>query len=87
MKDEVKHKANIIYKGTSVDNPEETYIGETKLIAEERWKQHDNPTYDSAPAKYLREHPTDKFEWEILSPSYSNGFRQKNHKALFSRIQ
>ena len=87
LKDEVKHKANIIYKGTSVNNPEETYIGETKQIAEERWKQHENPAHDSAPAMYLREHPDDKFEWEILSPSYSNGFRRKIHEALFIRKQ
>ena len=83
IKDDIKHKANVIYKGTSTNNPEETYIGETKLIAEERWKQHENPNHDSAPSKYLRENTNDTLCWVILSISSSNEQKRKIHEALF----
>ena len=46
------YKANVIYRGTSISNPEITYKGESKLNAEIRWKQH--PTHDSAPSKHLK---------------------------------
>lgn len=83
LKDDVKHKANVIYKGTSIDNPEQSYIGETRLIAEERWTQHEDPNHNSAPSKYLNENPGDRLEWEIISSSSSNAFRRKIHEALF----
>ena len=83
LKDPVIHKANIIYKGTSVSNPEETYIGETKQIAKERWGQHQNPKHESAPSQHLRNNPEDSFEWIIISSSSSNAFKRKIHEALF----
>ena len=43
IKDKIIHKANVIYKGTSKSKPEVAYIGETKLIAAARWKQHEDP--------------------------------------------
>ena len=83
LKDPIKHKANVIYKGTSINNPEESYVGETKQIAEKRWDQHEDPKHDSAPSRYLNENIGDKFHWQILSSSSSNGFRRKIHEALF----
>ena len=38
LKDRIKHKANIIYKGIS--SCKESYIGETKHNAKIRWKEH-----------------------------------------------
>ena len=83
IKDKIKHKANVIYKGTSESNPEITYIGETKLIAESRWEQHENPRHDSAPSRHLRENQDDKMIWEILSISSLNINKRKIHEALF----
>ena len=83
IKDDIKHKANIIYKGTSTSNPQETYIGETKLIAEERWKRHEDPNHDSAPSKYLKKNKHDTLVWEILSISSANDTKRKIHEALF----
>lgn len=83
IKDKVVHRANVIYKGTSENNPGESYIGETKQIVEERWKQHEDPTHESAPSKYLQENPSDKFVWEVISTSSSNWLKRRIHEALF----
>ena len=83
IKDKIVHRANVIYKGTSENNPVESYIGETKQIAEERWKQHEDPAHDSAPSKYLQENPNDHFTWEVLSTSSSNLLKRRIHEALF----
>ena len=85
VKDPIKHKSNVIYKGTSSNDAEVSYIGETKLIAQSRWNQHENPSHDSAPSKYLTEHTDDTFTWEILSGSSTNAFKRKIHEALFIR--
>ena len=42
VKDKIVHQANAIYKGTSVGNPDVTYIGETSQITTLRWNQHAN---------------------------------------------
>ena len=83
LKDKIKYKANVIYKGTIATEPEKTYIGETKLIAEKRWGQHEDPSHDSAPAKYLETNTGEKFVWEILSMSFSDTNKRKIHEALF----
>ena len=83
LKDEVKHKANVVYKGTSVNNPEETYIGETAQLSTERWNQHENPSHVSAPSKFLQENENDRFNWEILTSTSSNWLKRKIHEALF----
>ena len=83
LKDEIQHKANVIYKGTSLKDPNVQYIGETAQIAQQRWKQHEDPKHDSAPSKFLKENEGDKFEWIILSSSSSYWLKRKIHEALF----
>ena len=83
VKDKIVHQANAIYKGTSVGNPDVTYIGETSQITTLRWNQHEDPTHDSAVANYLRENPEDSFTWEILTTSSANWLKRKIHEALF----
>ena len=63
--------------------PDTSYIGETKLIVETRWRQHQDPKHDSAPSHYLRENPQQIFNWEILSISSSDTNKRKIHEALF----
>ena len=81
LKDKIQHKANVIYRGTSNANSEISYIGETKQIAEARWKQHENPSHDSAPSKYLIENADDSFTWEILCRASDSNFKRKIHEA------
>ena len=83
LKDKIKYKANIIYKGTIDTKPDVNYIGETKLIAETRWSQHQDPKHISAPSQYLRENPNVMFTWEILAFSSSNTNKRKIHEALY----
>jgi len=83
LKDQVKHRANVIYKIASLTKPEIAYIGETKLIVEERWKQHHDPKHDSAPSKYLRNNIDDQFKCEIIAASYSHWLKRKIHESLF----
>ena len=72
LKDEIRHKANVIYKGTSIKNSKVNYIGETALIAQQRWKQHEDPKHNSAPSKFLKENEGDQFEWVIPASSSSH---------------
>ena len=83
LKDKVKYKACVIYKGTIDSKPDIAYIGETKLIADSRWKQHQDPNHDSAPSKYLRENPSETFSWEILCMSSSDSNKRRIHEALY----
>ena len=79
----MKRKANVIYQGTNKNNPEESYIGETKQIVEERWKQHEDPAHESAPSKHLRNNETDSFTWSVVTLSSQNWLKRKIHEALF----
>ena len=79
------HRANVIYRGISQENPGDSYIGETKQIVDERWKQHEDPSHDSAPSRHLREHQTDRFTWSVLTSSSQNWLKRKIHEALFIR--
>ena len=83
LKDKIKHKSNVIYKGTGTLKSNISYIGETTLIAESRWNQHEDPKHDSAPSKYLNDNKDETFKWEILSMSTSNYLKRKIHEALF----
>ena len=71
------------YTKEQANNPGESYIGETKQIAEERWKQHEDPAHASAPSKYLQENPNNHFSWEVLSTSFSNLLKRQIHEVLF----
>ena len=65
IKDEILHKANVIYRGTSVTNPEDFYIGETAQISTLRFNEHEDPKHDSAPSKYLKENEDHRFTFYV----------------------
>ena len=83
LKDKSQYTSCVIYQGTSNDNNNIKYIGETKFITTHRWEQHNDPTHDSSPAKYLRDHPEDSFNWQVLSMASTNTNKRKIHEALF----
>ena len=83
LKDDIKHRANVIYRGISKNNREDSYIGETAQIVEQRWKQHEDLNLNSAPSKHLQENNSDGFDWEVISTSSTNWLRRKIHEALF----
>ena len=83
LKDKSKYTSCVIYQGTSNDNDNIKYIGETKFITTHRWEQHNDPSHDSTPARYLRDHPEDRFNWQVLSMAPKNTNKRKIHEALF----
>ena len=83
LKDQSKYHACVIYQGTVSTDDTIKYIGETKLIAELRWKQHNDPRNESSPAKFLKENPTREFNWKVLCRSSRNPNKRKIQEALF----
>ena len=78
-----KYNLFVVYQGTSNADSNTKYIGETKFITTHRWEQHNTRTYDSSPAKYLREQPGDSFSWEVLSRTPMNANTLQIQEALF----
>ena len=65
LKDRIKHKANIIYKG--ICSCKESYIGETKRNAEIRWKEHcSNNDKKSEVAEHLLTNPGHTINWKVV---------------------
>ena len=65
LKDKVKHYSCVIYQGDC--SCDQNYIGETGQNAEIRWNEHGDKNSKSEPAKHLKENPTHKFRWTIIS--------------------
>ena len=66
LKDRIKHKANIIYKG--IFSCKESYIGETKHNAEIRWKEHCcNNDKKSEVAEHLLTNPGHTINWQVIT--------------------
>ena len=51
---------------------EQKYISETRHNVELRWKEHENTSKDSEPAKHLKENLSHKFSWKILFAARKN---------------
>ena len=65
LKDEMKHKANIVYKGIFSCN--ESYIGKTKRNAEIRWKEHcSNNDKKSEVAEHLLKNSGHTINWQVI---------------------
>ena len=74
VKDSVKHKADINYKGTSAKLSEVTYIVETSQNAAIRWNKH------------LLEHK-DEFIWKVLTTSSSNWLKRSIFLQILYKIR
>ena len=70
LKDKVDHYSCVIYRGDS--SCDQNYIGETVRNAKIRWNEHEDKNSKSEPVKHLKENPTYKFTWNIISkvPEY-----------------
>ena len=66
LKDRIKHKANIVYKGICSCN--ESYIGKAKRNAEIRWKEHfSNSDKKSEVSENLLKKPGDTIYWQVIT--------------------
>ena len=68
LKDRIKHKANIVYKGTC--SCKESYIGETKRNAEISWKGHcSNNDKKKEVAENLLKNSGHTIDWQVITPA------------------
>ena len=84
LKDRVSQASCKIYMGTCSCG--EAYIGETKRNVETRWKEHENPKFNTEPGKHLLENPHHEFRWTILSTAAKNDRTRKNLEASFIAV-
>ena len=77
LKDRIKHKANIIYKG--ICSCKESYIGETKRNAEIRWKEQcSNNDKKSEVAEHLLTNPEHTINWHVIT----SALHQRNKRKI-----
>ena len=75
LKDRIKHKVNIVYKGICSYN--ESYIGETKRNAEIRWKEHcSNNDKKSEVAEHLLKNPGHTINWQVITSAPTTSRKQ-----------
>ena len=59
------------------------YIGETVRNAEIRWNEHEDKNCKSEPAKHLKENPTHRVRWSIISKASENSRKCRVLEAYF----
>ena len=81
----IKHKVNhyscVIYRGDC--SCDQNHIGETVCNAKIRWNEHEDKNSKSEPAKHLKENPTHKFTWTIISKVPENFRKPRVFEAYF----
>ena len=82
LKDRVKHKAKIVYKGICPCN--ESYIRETKGNAEIRWKEHcSNNDRKSKVAEHLLKNPGYTINWQVSTSAPHQWNKRKILQAYY----
>ena len=86
-KDKNPHPSCKIYEG--VCSCSINYIGETKRNVETRWKEHNNPSKNSEPAKHLlvQENSDHFFTWKVLLSAPKNTRLRKYLEASIIAIK
>ena len=85
LKDKNPYPACKIYQGDCSCG--ETYIGETKRNVITRWREHENFSLKSEPAKHLNSFPDHKFEWKIVLNAPKHTRTRKNLEASFIALK
>ena len=81
LKSRNPHPACKVYEG--VCSCGSSYIGETKRNVEVRWKEHENPSGKSEPAKHLYQNPSHSYTWRVLMNAPQNMRVRRNLEASF----
>ena len=67
----------------NVNNVEKrNYVGETKRNCITRWREHDNPTHKSEPARHINNHVEHEFGWSIICNAPIKEHQRKNLEAF-----
>ena len=62
---------------------DQNYVQETVRNAKKQWNKHENKNNKSEPAKHLKENPTNKFRWIIMSKAPENFCKRRVLEAYF----
>ena len=82
LKDRIKHKAYIVYKGICSGN--ESYIGEAKRNGEIRWKEHcSNNDKKSEVTEHLLKNPGYTINWQVVTSAPHQRNKQKILEAYY----
>ena len=81
LKDRVVHVSDVIYEG--ICTCENNYIGETDRISGCRWNEHEDVKRNSEPAKHLKQNPTHKFKWKILTKAPKDKYKRRILETFF----
>ena len=66
----------------------ENYVGEAERTCITRWREHDNPTLKSEPARHVNNHIEHEFEWSILcNASIKEHLRKKSWSVIDRNIK
>ena len=81
LKDTVDHYNCVIYRGDC--SSDQNCRGETVRNANIRWNEHKDKNSKSELAKDLKENPTYKFTWAIISKAPKNVCKRRVLEAYF----
>ena len=81
VKDKTIYPACQIYHGICECGKD--YVGETERNTITRWAEHNNPRYNSEPAKHLQNNVEHKFDWKTLCQAPKNKRIRKNLEAIY----
>ena len=79
LKDKIDHYSCVIYRGDC--SCDQNYV--TVCNAKIRWNEHEYKNSKSEPAKHLKENPTHKFIWTIISKAPKNFCKRRVLEAYF----
>ena len=74
LKDKADHYSCVIYRGDC--SCDQNYIGETVRNAKIQWNEHEDKNRKSEAAQHLKEDPTHRFTWTVISKVPEN-FRKR----------
>ena len=81
LKDKVNQYSCVIYRGDC--SCDQNYIRETVRNAEIRWNEHEDKNSKSERAKHLKENPTNRYRWTIISKAPENFCKCRVLEAYF----
>ena len=81
LKDKIVYHSCKIYR--EVCSFGERYVGETHRNVIVRWSEHNNPTYNSEPARHLKDNIAQSYSSTILSDAPSNFLLRKILEAYY----
>ena len=81
LKNKVNHYSCVIYRGDC--SCDQNYTGETVHNAEIRRNEYEDKNSKSEPVKHLKENPTHKFRWTIISKASENFRKRRVLEAYF----